>query len=266
MSARPKKRLGQHFLHDPAVIARIIETIEPKSGDRMVEIGPGEGALTEPLIALLDKLHVIELDSRLAARLKAGATGSGLIVHQDNALKFDYATLASRPQSLRVVGNLPYNISTPLIFALLKQRSLVVDMHLMLQREVVQRMVAPPGGKTYGRLTVMLALAARVERCFDIGPGAFRPPPKVWSSFIRVIPYPHPPFAVENERLLAQLVAQAFSMRRKRISNSLKPWLVHSEIAELGIDPALRPERITAEQFVGLANLAAKKAARAPLK
>ncbi len=261
MGTRTRQRLGQHFLHDPAVIGRIIATITPQPDDRMVEIGPGDGALTKPLLERVKQLHVIELDRALAAQLQQRQ--SRLVVHQTDALKFDYGTVAAGPRSLRVVGNLPYNISTPLLFHLLQHRALVIDMHFMLQREVVERMVAPPGSKTYGRLTVMLALATRVERCFDVGPGAFRPPPKVWSSFVRLLPYPHEPFAVADGELLSRLVARAFSMRRKRISNGVKPWLSSPQIQALGIDPALRPEQLGPEQFVALANRACDNDAKA---
>lgn len=264
MSLRTKQRLGQHFLHDPAVIDKIITTIAPRRDDRMVEIGPGEGALTAPLLARLNALHVIELDRALATRLEHWESESSLIVHQGDALKFDYSALAAGAGSLRVVGNLPYNISTPLLFRLLAHRAFIADMHVMLQREVVERMVAPPGNKSYGRLTVMLALASQVERCFDIGPGAFRPPPQVWSSFVRMTPHPRDPLPVADAAVLSRVVAAAFSMRRKRISNSLKPWLSGPEIANAGIDPGVRPEQLTPQQFVALANAASRQDGRAP--
>jgi 16S rRNA (adenine1518-N6/adenine1519-N6)-dimethyltransferase len=254
---RTRQRLGQHFLHDPAVISRILATIDPQPADRMVEIGPGTGALTTPLLSRVARLHVVELDRALAERLKS--EHPSLQVHTGDALQFDFAALAAAPATLRVVGNLPYNISTPLLFRLLEQRQAIRDLHLMLQREVVERMAAAPGNKRYGRLTVMVALAARVERCFDIGPGAFKPPPRVWSSFVRVLPHKDDPFHVADRVLLSQLVAGAFTMRRKRISNGLRPWLSATEIAGLDIDPGLRPEQLTPGQFVALANRAAHK-------
>ena len=262
MPRRTRQRLGQHFLHDPAVIGRIIASIDPQPGDRMVEIGPGAGALTAPLLGRVNELHVVELDRTLAARL--ASEHPALQVHTADALQFDFAALAAAPATLRVVGNLPYNISTPLLFHLLEQRQAIRDLHLMLQREVVERMAAVPGNKRYGRLTVMLALAARVERCFDIGPGAFKPPPKVWSSFVRLLPHRDDPYHVADRVLLGQLVAGAFTMRRKRISNSLRPWLSAGEIAGLDIDPGLRPERLTPQQFVALANRAAHKVDQGP--
>ena len=257
MPRRTRQRLGQHFLHDPAVISRILATVDPQPGDRMVEIGPGTGALTTPLLRRVGQLHVVELDRALAERLES--EHPSLRVHTQDALQFDFAALAAAPATLRVVGNLPYNISTPLLFHLLEQRRAIRDLHLMLQREVVERMAAAPGNKRYGRLTVMVALAARVERCFDIGPGAFKPPPRVWSSFVRVLPHQDDPFHVADRRLLGQLVAGAFTMRRKRIRNCLRPWLSATEIAGLDIDPGLRPEQLTPQQFVALANRAAHK-------
>ena len=178
---RANKRLGQHFLHDPAVIAKLVAAIAPARGDAMVEIGGGPGALTKPLLERLEHLDVVEIDRRLAEDLPGNvAHPQRLTVHHADALEFDFASLARGPHSLRVVGNLPYNISTPLLFRLLAFGDAIRDMHLMLQREVVERMTAPPGGKDYGRLTVMLALWAKAEVCFHIGPGAFKPAPKVW--------------------------------------------------------------------------------------
>jgi 16S rRNA (adenine1518-N6/adenine1519-N6)-dimethyltransferase len=175
---RPKKRLGQHFLHDPAVIRRLVDVIRPQRDDVMVEIGGGPGALTIPLAAKLDRLHVVEVDRELAAALPARVTHpERLVVHEADALEFDFGTLAAGERSLRVVGNLPYNISTPLLFHLAAYGTAVKDVHVMLQREVVDRITAAPGGKDYGRLTVMLSLWARAEACFDVGPGAFTPPP-----------------------------------------------------------------------------------------
>ena len=257
--ARTRQRLGQHFLHDPGVIARIVAAIDPRRSDAMVEIGPGGGALTAPLLTRVATLHVVELDRELAAGLNKRFPDAALRVHRADALSFDFAALAPQQRSLRVVGNLPYNISTPLLFHLLSHRACIADMHLMLQREVVERMAAGPGSKRYGRLSVMLALAARVERLFDIGPGAFKPPPRVWSSFVRVIPHAEDPFAIRDQGGLARLVTGAFTMRRKRISNSLKAWLTSAEILALGIDPGIRPERLTPQDFVTLANAAAAK-------
>jgi 16S rRNA (adenine1518-N6/adenine1519-N6)-dimethyltransferase len=253
---RAKKRLGQHFLHDPAVIRRLVDAIRPLPADTMVEIGGGTGALTIPLCAVLDRLHVVEIDRDLAAALPGRvAHPERLVVHQADALEFDFATLAAGPRSLRVVGNLPYNISTPLLFHLLEFAPVIKDLHVMLQREVVERMTASPGGKEYGRLTVMLALAARAEACFDIGPGAFTPPPKVWSTVVRLVPHAAPPFVVADRERFARLVAQLFSMRRKTLGRALKGSLTPAEIAAAGIDPKARPETLAPADFARLAAL-----------
>ena len=253
---QPKKRLGQHFLHDPAVIRRIVAAIRPQPGDTMVEIGGGPGALTIPLSEKLERLHVVEVDRELAAALPSRiAHPERLVVHEADALKFDFGALATGPRSLRVVGNLPYNISTPLLFHLLEFVAVIKDLHVMLQREVVDRMTAAPGGKDYGRLTVMLALWVRAETCFDIGPGAFTPPPKVWSTVVRLVPHAAPPFPVQDHARFARLVAQLFSMRRKTLGRSLKGWLTPEQIAGVGIDPKARPETLAPADFARLAAL-----------
>jgi 16S rRNA (adenine1518-N6/adenine1519-N6)-dimethyltransferase len=253
---RANKRLGQHFLHDPAVIRRLVETIRPLPTDTMVEIGGGPGALTIPLCEKLERLHVVEVDAELAAALPSRvAHPERLIVHEADALTFDFSSLASGPRSLRVVGNLPYNISTPLLFHLLTFAPLIKDLHVMLQREVVERMTAAPGGKDYGRLTVMLGLWARSEVCFDIGPGAFTPPPKVWSTVVRLVPHVTPPFVVRDQERFARLVARLFSMRRKQLGRSLKGSLTAEQIASVGIDPHARPETLAPADFARLAAL-----------
>jgi 16S rRNA (adenine1518-N6/adenine1519-N6)-dimethyltransferase len=253
---RAKKRLGQHFLHDPAVIRRLVDVIRPLPADAMVEIGGGPGALTIPLCAALERLHVVEIDRDLAAALRGRvAHPERLIVHEADALEFDFGSLATGPRSLRVVGNLPYNISTPLLFHLLEFAPLIKDMHVMLQSEVVERITASPGGKEYGRLTVMLALAVRAEVCFDIGPGAFTPPPKVWSTVVRLVPHEVPPFVVADRERFARLVAQLFSMRRKTLGRTLKGSLTPGEIAAVGIDPQARPETLAPADFARLAAL-----------
>jgi 16S rRNA (adenine1518-N6/adenine1519-N6)-dimethyltransferase len=254
-----RKSLGQHFLHDPAVIAKIVATIAPCSDETFIEIGPGRGALTWPLLERVGRLHVIELDRDLAAMLAERAQREPrLIVHQGDALKFDIAAVASE-QRVRVAGNLPYNVSTPLLFHLLAQRAAIVDMHLMLQKEVVQRMTAKPGGKDYGRLTVMLGASAAVRACFDIGPGAFSPPPRVWSSVVRVVPHDSPPFAIDDQRGFASLVARLFSMRRKTLARGLKGLLSAAQIEALDLDPRARPETLAPESFARLANLLHRK-------
>jgi 16S rRNA (adenine1518-N6/adenine1519-N6)-dimethyltransferase len=252
---RAKRRLGQHFLHDPAVIRRLVAAIAPEPGDTVVEIGPGPGALTAPLLERLDRLHVVEIDRALAADLASRvAHPDRLVVHAADALRFDFGALASGPRSLRVVGNLPYNISTPLLFRLLDFDHAIKDLHVMLQREVVDRMTARPGGKDYGRLTVMLAAAARCEALFDVGPGAFTPRPKVWSTVARITPRA-PDFAIADRDRFAALVAHLFSMRRKTLGRALKGRLTAAQIASVGVDPSARPETLAPADFARLAAL-----------
>jgi len=251
-----KKRLGQHFLHDPAVIRRLVDVIRPLPDDTMVEIGGGPGALTIPLSERVERLHVVEIDRELAAALPSRvAHPQRLVVHEADALSFDFGALATGPRSLRVVGNLPYNISTPLLFHLLAFAPVIKDLHVMLQREVVERMTAAPGGKDYGRLTVMLGLWARANVCFDIGPGAFTPPPKVWSTVVRLVPHATPPFPVSDHARFARLVTRLFSMRRKTLGRALKGSLTAEQIASIGIDPKARPETLAPADFARLAAL-----------
>jgi 16S rRNA (adenine1518-N6/adenine1519-N6)-dimethyltransferase len=251
---RPRKRFGQNFLHDPTVIERIVRAIDPVPGERLVEIGPGEGALTLPLLARGARLAVIELDRDLAARLEARPeAGDTLTVVQGDALKVELATLAAPGERLRLVGNLPYNVSTPLLFRFLDQLPVIRDMHFMLQREVVERMAAGPGSKTYGRLSVMLAAACRVESLFDIGPGAFRPPPKVWSSVVRLEPWPEPPFPVPDPARFAAVVRHAFGQRRKTLRNALSGLVNEEAIRAAGVDPGARAETLPPAAFARLA-------------
>lgn len=250
MPLRPRKRLGQHFLHDPAVIAKLVATIAPGADDCMVEVGGGRGALTRPLLETVRRLHVVELDTRLAEKLQSTVTRpERLVLHRADALKFDFSALAAKPGTLRVVGNLPYNISTPLLFHLLDQRAAIRDMHLMLQREVAERIAAGPGSKVYGRLTVMLAPWMEVRTCFHVGPGAFAPPPRVRSTVVQMVPRTSPLFAMQDPDRFAKLVARVFSMRRKTLARSLRPWLKRQEIAEAGVDPLARPEQLPPEAF-----------------
>jgi len=253
---RAKKRLGQHFLHDPAVIRRLVDVIRPLPSDTMVEIGGGPGALTIPLVDKLERLHVVEIDRELAAALPGRvAHPERVVVHEADALTFDFGALATGPRSLRVVGNLPYNISTPLLFHLLGFGAAIKDLHVMLQREVVARMTAAPGGKDYGRLTVMLGLWAKSEVCFHIGPGAFTPPPKVWSTVVRLTPHASPPFVVRDQERFARLVAHLFSMRRKTLGRSLKGRVTPAAMAAIGIDAQARPETLAPADFARLAEL-----------
>jgi 16S rRNA (adenine1518-N6/adenine1519-N6)-dimethyltransferase len=249
-----RKRYGQHFLHDRQIIARIVEAVAPQPGQRLVEVGPGRGALTWGLLDRAQALDAIEIDRDLAAGLLADARATpGLNVHVENVLDTDFRRLAGG-DALRIVGNLPYNISTPLLFRLLNQRTAVADMHFMLQKEVVDRMAAQPGGKEYGRLTVMLAAYARVEALFDVGPGAFQPRPAVWSAVVRLTPSSAPRFPIGSDGALRTLVTAAFSHRRKTLRNGLKGLLSAADIAACGIDPGLRPETLSGPQFGLLAH------------
>jgi 16S rRNA (adenine1518-N6/adenine1519-N6)-dimethyltransferase len=257
VSAAPRpprrKRFGQHFLHDPAIIARMLEALDARAGDHLVEIGPGPGALTKSLLAMQDvTFDAIEIDRDLGARLAPAFEPPRQRLHLGDALDFDFAQLArTRGGPLRVLGNLPYNISTPLLFHLAAAGGALIDLQVMLQREVVARMAAPPGGKDYGRLTIMLTPLFEVQRLFDVGPGAFQPPPKVWSAVVRLRRRVTPLFEVSPH--YAQLVAAAFSQRRKTLRNALGGFLTREEIAACGIDPGARPETLTPQNFNTLA-------------
>jgi len=249
---RPRKRFGQHFLTDPGVVDAIISAIAPSHDDVIVEIGPGLGAITRLLAARAGALHAIELDRDLAARLvREFATNSSVTVHEADALNFDYAGLGP---SLRIVGNLPYNVSTPLLFQLLRYSAHIVDMHFMLQKEVVDRMAAAPGSKAYGRLGIMLGCHFQIDALFDVDKSAFDPPPKVTSAVVRLAPLPAGTYVIEDEARLSRLVAQAFSQRRKTIRNSLRNVADEALLESVGIDPGLRPEAIAIADYVRLAN------------
>ena len=251
---RARKRFGQHFLHDPGVIRRIVAAVDPQPADRLVEIGPGLGALTRPLLERAGHLEVIEIDRDVVPLLERHCAGAGrLTVHLADALDVDIAALARGGPPLRLVGNLPYNISTPLLFHLLDAAAAIADMHFMLQKEVVDRMVAAPGSGDYGRLTVMLATRCRAERLFRVGPGAFRPPPRVDSAVVRLVPLAEPPFPLPDPQRFAALVAAAFSMRRKTLRNGLRGLIDESTFVACGIDPGRRPETLTAAEFGALA-------------
>ncbi len=254
MQHRTKKRFGQHFLHERRVIDKILTAVSPRPGDSLVEVGPGLGAITLPLLERAGKLTAVELDRDVIPLLEESARGKGeLRVIQGDALDTDFRALAPAGGKLRLVGNLPYNVSTPLLFHFLDQMDCIADMHFMLQKEVVQRMAAPPGGKDYGRLTVMLAARCKVEPLFDIGPGAFRPPPKVHSAFVRLIPHAVAPFPLPDPARFAQVVTQAFSHRRKTLKNALMGLVDEAAILAAGIDPKTRPETLSAADFARLA-------------
>lgn len=252
---RAKKRFGQNFLHDPYVIQRILDAIGPKPDQNLVEIGPGLGALTCPLLEAISNLHVVELDQDVIPVLSrhCGAKGA-LRVYNEDALKFDFASLFPGPETFRLVGNLPYNISTPLIFHLLTQAERIDDMHFMLQKEVVDRMAASPGGKEYGRLTVMLQYRCEVEHLFDVSPGAFKPPPKVDSAIVRLIPRSAPAVQVDDEATFEILVRTAFTQRRKTLRRILKKQLSAEAIDALGQDPMARPDHLSLQDYADLAN------------
>lgn len=246
---KPRKRFGQNFLHDKGVIRKIIATINPQPGQHIIEIGPGQGAMTAELLPHCEHFEVIELDRDLVDYLQQ--TYPGLSIHSADALKFDFRSL-SQGEKLRVVGNLPYNISTPLLFHLLAQAEIIEDMCFMLQKEVVDRMAARPGSSDYGRLSVMLQCYCEVAHEFDVGPGAFNPPPKVDSSIVSLYPRPAPLYSGSPE-IFSQLVAQAFSQRRKTLRNNLKPMLSAEQIEALDIDPGCRSETLSLDDFVRLA-------------
>jgi 16S rRNA (adenine1518-N6/adenine1519-N6)-dimethyltransferase len=249
-----KKRFGQHFLHDPQVIERIVRSINPQPGDTVVEIGPGLGALTHPLLHRLGRLQVVEIDRDVVPHLRAVCGNApGLNIHLADALQFDYGSLAQPGSPLRLVGNLPYNISTPLLFHLLDFAGQVRDMHFMLQKEVVDRLTAAPGSDDYGRLTVTMAARAQADHLFNVGPGAFRPPPQVDSAVVRITPRPAP-FAIDDFGSFNRVVAAAFSLRRKTLSNALRALLPAEQISAVGIDPRLRGETLSPAQFAALGN------------
>ena len=254
---RAKKRFGQNFLHDPGVIARILRAIDIQPGDRLVEIGPGLGALTVPLLAAAKSLTVVELDRDVIPHLRTATRHDpALTVIEADALTVDFAALAPPPGEgrLRLVGNLPYNISTPLIFHLLKAatRGVVADMHFMLQKEVVDRLCASPDTDAYGRLTVAVAARAACQRVLTVGPGAFRPAPKVDSAVVRITPRP-PAYEIGDGVAFDRVVTGAFSQRRKTLSNALKGTLAAAEIVAAGIDPGRRAETLAPADFARLA-------------
>ncbi|MFA5678419.1 MAG: 16S rRNA (adenine(1518)-N(6)/adenine(1519)-N(6))-dimethyltransferase RsmA [Pseudomonas sp.] len=256
---RARKRFGQNFLHDHGVINRILRAIGPREGQHLVEIGPGQGALTEGLASSGAKLDVVELDHDLHPLLQARFGGNPLFtLYKGDALKFDFRTLVQPGEKLRVVGNLPYNISTPLMFHLLSQADCIADMHFMLQKEVVQRLAATAGMNHYGRLGIMVQYWCEVEHLFDVGPGAFSPAPKVDSAIVRLTPHTTLPHPAENVEMLEIVVREAFNQRRKTLRNTLKGLLDADAIAAEGLDPTVRPEQVDLAGFVRLANRLAR--------
>jgi len=257
-----RKRFGQNFLTDDNVINRIVGAIAPDNDHVMVEIGPGLGALTEPVATAIDNLTVVELDRDLVERLQNHPVlKDKLTIHQGDALQFDFGQLVVPGKKLKVFGNLPYNISTPLMFHLFEFAEQIETMHFMLQKEVVLRLSASPGNKAYGRLTVMAQYFCQVVPVLEVPPHSFAPPPKVDSAVVRLLPYAEKPFPCKDVNVLRQLCTTAFNMRRKTLRNNLKQVLSDEEFEQLGIDPNLRPEQISVEQYVAMANMVCNKQA-----
>ena len=252
MSAhKAKRKFGQNFLVDEQIVADIVSAIRPEPEDNMVEIGPGLGALTRPLLKRLNHLHVVEIDRDIIARLENDYPKDKLVIHAGDALEFDLATL---PAPLRIVGNLPYNISSPLLFHFAAYAGRIKDMHFMLQNEVVERMVAEPSTPEYGRLSVMLQYRFHLEKLLDVPPQSFRPAPKVDSAIVRMIPLPASEIMVSNEKLFAAVVGAAFGQRRKTLRNTLRSYLNEADFAELGINAQLRAENLGVAEFAKVAN------------
>lgn len=254
MTARPRarKRFGQHFLVDGSVISDIVSAIAPQSQDTIVEIGPGRAALTDALQRSGAGLHAVEFDRDLLAALRDRyRSADNVRLHEADALTFDFRSLGG---GLRIVGNLPYNISTPLLFHLLDMLDCIDDMHFMLQKEVVDRMAAQPGGKRFGRLTVMLGSSCDIESLFDVPPSAFSPPPKVQSSVVRLLPRPDRQAGIGDRQQLADLVTRAFSQRRKTLHNALKDRVSDDQMSAVGIDPGARAENVPVETWIALSN------------
>lgn len=247
-----RKRFGQNFLHDERVIAQIVASFQPVPGQHVVEIGPGLGALTCVLLPALKRLHVVELDRDLAARLPVTLLGLGeIIIHEGDALKFDFNTIASTDTPVRVIGNLPYNISTPLIFHLLSFHARIADMTFMLQKEVVDRLCAQPRDSSYGRLSIMTQYYCQAEWLFDVPPTAFNPPPKVMSAIVRLTPHRTLPHPCRDEQLLAKVVSTAFMQRRKTLRNALSSFPLPA-LEAAGTDLSARPETLSVADYVAI--------------
>jgi len=256
MAHRARKRFGQNFLVDGTYIDRILDAVRPAAGQRIVEIGPGQAALTRPLAASGARLQLLEIDRDLAVTLRERfASADNVSVHEGDALDVDFAALTGG-ERCRLVGNLPYNISTPLLFHVLRWSRLIEDMHFMLQKEVVDRIAAMPGGKTWGRLSVMIRYHCQVSPLFEVPPGAFRPAPRVTSAVVRLVPRDEPPVRIRDFARFDHLVATAFAQRRKTLRNSLRGLLDAAAIEAAGVDPGARPETLGLEQFAALARAA----------
>ncbi|KAF0204088.1 MAG: hypothetical protein FD173_1636 [Gallionellaceae bacterium] len=256
------KRFGQNFLVDQNIIADIVRAIRPEANDNMVEIGPGLGALTRPLLQALNTLHVVEIDRDIIARLKMDYPQDKIVIHEGDALKFDIAQLSA---PLRIVGNLPYNISSPLLFHFANYAARITDMHFMLQNEVVERMVAAPSTPEYGRLSVMLQYRFHMEKLLDVPPESFRPAPKVDSAIVRMIPMSPQEIQVKDEALFAEIVMAAFGQRRKTLRNTLRGHLAEEDFAQLGIDAQLRAENLGWPEYAKIANWIGRQGVKKPI-
>jgi 16S rRNA (adenine1518-N6/adenine1519-N6)-dimethyltransferase len=255
LAHRARKRFGQNFLTDPAVIGRIVDAIDPRASDLIVEIGPGQAALTQPLIDSGAELHLVEIDRDLAAGLRQRyADRETVTVHEGDALKLDFEALTGG-RSFRLAGNLPYNISTPLLFHVLHWSDQIRDMHFMLQQEVVRRMAATPGGKAWGRLSLMCQYHCDVTPLFDVPPEAFTPAPKVHSAIVRLVPHATPPVRIDDMTAFDEIVTRAFSQRRKTLRNSLRGRIDADAMTAAGIDPGARPETLGLVEFAELSRL-----------
>lgn len=255
MGHHARKRFGQNFLQDQYTIDAIVSAIAPRNDDILVEIGPGLGALTEPVSDAIEHMHVVELDRDLAQRLREHPVlQHKLTVHEMDAMRFNFDELAQEGRPLRIFGNLPYNISTPLIFHLLENCQRVTDMYFMLQKEVVERLAAGPNSKDYGRLSVMTQYYCQVVPVLHVGPHAFKPAPKVDSAVVRLVPWKQRPYEATDVRVLHRVCLEGFGQRRKTIRNSLRNIITEADLTALGIDANLRPENLTLAQFVCIAN------------
>lgn len=257
---KAKKKFGQNFLVDQNIIADIIGAINPHADDSMVEIGPGLGALTRPLLKQLNTLHVVEIDRDIIARLDSDYPQDKIVIHAGDALQFDFAEL---PSPLRIVGNLPYNISSPLLFHFARYARQITDMHFMLQNEVVERMVAQHSAPAYGRLSVMLQYRFYMEKLLDVPPQSFRPAPKVDSAIVRMIPLPPAQIVVRDEARFSAIVSAAFGQRRKTLRNTLRAYLDEADFAALGIDAQLRAENLSVAAFASISNYLGDRAIQA---
>jgi 16S rRNA (adenine1518-N6/adenine1519-N6)-dimethyltransferase len=249
-----KKHYGQHFLHDQNILAKIARSINPSPKDHIIEIGPGQGVLTQHIVDHVKRIDLIEIDRDLVKYLNEHYQQPNLLIHQADILKFDLDTLFTTDKMARIIGNLPYNISTPILFKLCQHASKIQDMLFLLQKEVVMRMCALPNSKEYGRLSIMIQYFCKVKRVMDVPAGAFTPPPKVKSSTVSLIPHKNTPHTANNFEHFEQLVRTAFCYRRKTIHNALKGFIDTSKLASLDINPSLRPENLSLEDYIRISN------------